>query len=77
MSHFGESRDTLQKLIKLLVEKDTSCDANINSQSMSLGKSNKKPEITECSSKMSKKKRNNKTPKKVQLIMIRRAMKAY
>ena len=64
MSHFGESRDTLQKLIKLLVEKDTSWDVNINSQSMSLGESNKKPEIEECSSKMSQKKGRTKLPRK-------------
>ena len=57
MSHFGESRDTLRELVRLLVEKDTSWDVNINSQSMTLGESNKGPKIEECSSKLSQKKR--------------------
>ena len=55
MSHFVESRDTLGKLVRHLVEKDTSWDANINSQAMSVGQCDKEPEIEECP-KLSQKK---------------------
>ena len=59
MCHFDESRDTLQELVRLLVEKDTSWEVNINSQARSPGESDKKPEIEECSSKLSQKKGQN------------------
>ena len=39
-----------------MVKKDTSWDANINSQAISLCESSKEPEIEECSSKLSQEK---------------------
>ena len=57
MCHFDENRETFQELVRLLGEKDTSWEVNINSQAMSPCESDKKPEIEECSSKLSQKKR--------------------
>lgn len=63
MSHVTKSRNSLEELIMLLVEKDTSWDASINSQ------------VVEHSFEILSQKREDKTPKKVQLASTRRAMK--
>lgn len=52
-SMIRDERYSLEELVTLLVKKDTSWDASINSQAISLSESKKEPEIKEHSSKLS------------------------